>query len=236
MTYNIDFIQTGPADAMYETDMVGTLSITTATKAITGVGTKFTQLSKGDIILCESEEITIDTVTSDTAATALANAAATHTTKPFTALINLGLTNGGIERATQTSVYESQTDQLGTVKETIEDRKVTYKLVLAQWSADALVIAIPESLPLLKGTAGNFLKRTSPSIGLDLSTLGRRLRIIPVTGGVQTTDKTKIVEVWKASPSAETNTLNWGKGKDRTIEVMLRGWPDTTRNNEIDSI
>jgi hypothetical protein len=236
MGYRIDQIKTGPADVMYEVDAVGTITTTTSSTAITGTGTKFTQFSKGDVILCGTDEIILAAdPSSDTAAVATTNPLA-HTGATFSVMINLGLLNGGIERTVETKSYESPTDQLGIVKETLSDRKVTYKIMLAQWDADSLSIAIPESLPLIKGTSGNFVKRTSPSVGLELSGLGRRMRIIPVTGTTQTTDKTLIVEVWKAGPSTDTNTIKWAKDSDRTLQVMLRGWPDPNHNNEFDSV
>lgn len=231
-TYDKTQIQSGPADVMQERSLTGTGSVTSSSPNITGVGTKFqTELAVGQAASINGVDFVVLSIATDTAAVATTTFGATAATKAMTAFYNLGLTKDGVKEVVTTTGFVTTTDQLGDVGEIIDNRTVMLTINLAQWNADNLGLCFPEALPLLKGSS-TFLSRLSPSIGLDIAGVGKRLQIIPVKGGAQTSDASLILNYWIVGPSTETQTLEWGKQKQRVLVVNLRAWPDPTHSNE----
>lgn len=233
--YTSGNIDTGPANYYIESsNLSGTVQLTASTKVLAGTSTKFlTELSVGQTIFITKTGVTteyvIATITSDTNATVVAAAADIAAGATLTALYNVGGTKGGVRMDMETSTYEKTIDQLGDtpISEVIRGRKCKVTVNLAEVSPKNWGRIMADSLGYKTSTGKEFF-RTSPSVGLDLMTLARKHRIIPLSGQNNVTDINKIITFWACAPSAETLSVTFDPATQRTLEAKFTAYPDPT--------
>jgi hypothetical protein len=66
------------------------------------------------------------------------------------------------------------------------------------------------------------------AIGLDLASIAKELKIVPIVAGVETTDEEKIIVIPKAAPDADTIKWSYSTGTQREIPCRFSALPDTS--------
>jgi hypothetical protein len=237
MAFRIDRLDTGPANVYLNEILTGTFA-TSTTKNIVGTGTlALTELSSGDIIYIVGElpaGLVVDVITDDTHFTVTTVASTTATGKLGTADINIGAIKGGIDLQISTQTYIKTIDQMGDtpVGSVISSREAKVTLGFAEWSLKNLRRAVPDANAIVTSGTGLSQKQRfeiSASIGYDLFTAARQMRVKPILDGrSETTDWNKIWTFPLAAPTAETLSIKYEPKAQRPFMATFIAFPDLT--------
>jgi len=231
MAISIDprYLKTGSASVYLREVGAGTIAVTAST-TVTGTGTKFTSLSVGDKIIASGETHTVATITSDTALTTDAWTV-TASGLTYSHDSNVGAIDEGLEVAVKTDTMKLTAAATGTavVDEVVTGAEITIKVIFKEIKMESLKRACATSTTIVDDTTPTKRRwEVGPRNGLSLRSISKRLTIVPLVGGAETTNLEDIIVAPYAVPGAGTLKLMFSNNVQRTIEADFVCLPGLT--------
>lgn len=136
---------------------------------------------------------------------------------------DLGYTKGGVEVVVTTETFKVEVDQFGKtpIKEYIIGREVSVKAPLAETTIQNIAALMPGAT--ITGTAGSEVLNVTTSVGADLLTLAKPLRLHPAA--LPDTDKSEDFVIYRAATPGALN-FAYKLDAERIYNADFVGYPD----------
>lgn len=225
-------IDSGPANVYIKEALTGTVTTTAASANVTGTGTKFlSEVAVGDYLVVTgiTTELEVLSVTSDTALVLKANSGTAVSSASASAFKNVGGIVDGVTVSTETTAFDLKVDQLGEspFDSVTSGKSARISFAFAEISLTNRRRSMLEANSIV-GTGASQRLDISTSVGLSSRSVAKHLRVVPIIGNVETTDKNKILNFPLASPTGETQEETYGVSQQRSLRATFQAWPDLT--------